>query len=275
MAAILIACAIISCLASAVKIVQSFKTEVIQNPITSGHGKGFWDFCSFSSVDSMTIRYERGPNYVNNYLIPSVIGKSKCKKVVENKQEIVDYLNALVDNEGYEFEAASKSLTAIVYNKATLEMFMWIYTFTPVTINQKSALRIESMRLELYGCRLAADWTLYNTVTSSMLKMKNVVEVQYKDAAISPDKIVDAMAIAFAPVYFGIIRVPSGFLDVLKDAVKKSIDTPTELPGSYTPEQMKYSEAQYNAMIERQKQRDAQAIEGIKEIGDAVAKLGK
>ena len=83
------------------------------------------------------------------------------------------------------------------------------------------------------------------------------------------------MAIAFAPVYFGIIRVPSGFLDVLKDAVKKSIDTPTELPGSYTPEQMKYSEAQYNAMIERQKQRDAQAIEGIKEIGDAVAKLGK
>ena len=268
MAAIAIALAIITCLQGAVKIVQSFKTEVCEQITGSGHGNGFWDFYSFSTVDTMTIKMEKVPTYINKYLISKVFAKTTSANLLKYKDEICDYLEALADFEGYEVETAQKNVNTISYSNNDLTLFFYITTFTPISTTH---VRCENMRLETEGIKLAQDWMIVNTISSNMLKVKNVVEHRYIAASLTNEKIVQAIAIAFAPVSLGLVKVPTGFLEAMQEVIKNT--NATDLPQPYTSEQLKYAQETYDAMIKRQTERDNQTIEGLKVIGEGVASL--
>jgi len=272
MVAILTVCAIIACVSGAVKIVQSFKTETVEQITGSGHGKGFWDFYSYSSVDSMTIKMERGGEYISKRLIPRIM-TSPSAQIQKNKQDLIDYLEDLADFEGYTMKQAQKAINSVSFNAGEGKLFLYIFTFTPEQTQFGQGLTIETMRSEAHGIKMAQDWMLVNKISSNMLKLKNIAEIRYIPTGITPAKIVDAISIAFAPVALGLVKVPSGFLDAMKDAVAQAAKNPSELPVPFTPEQMKFATEQYDAMIKRQKERDQMAIDGIKEIGEGVAKL--
>ena len=268
MSAIAIALAVITCLQGAVKIVQSFKTETVEQITGSGSGKGFWDFYSFSSVDTMTIKLEKVSSYIQKYLIERVFGTTSSPSLLKYKDEICDYLQALADFEGYEVETAQKNVNTVSYNSDELTLFMYITTFTPIS---GTHVRCENMRLETEGIKLAQDWMIVNTITSNMLKTKSVVEHKYLPTSVTVDKVVDAIAIAFAPVSLGLVKVPSGFLTAMQDIVKNT--TPADLPQPYTADQLKYAQETYEAMVKRQTERDNETIEGLKVIGEGVASL--
>jgi hypothetical protein len=268
MSAIIIALAVISAISGAIKIVQSFKTEVMQTIVGTGRGEGFWNYYSFSNIETMTIKMERGEDFIRNYIVAKALAQAKSPAIQQHKQEITDYMIALADFQGYEFETAQKALNTVSYNNEDLTLFMWIYTFTPLEIRGKEVLRYEGMRLETKGIKLAKDWMLVNTVSSNMLKQKNVIEHRYLPASLTITKIIDAIAVAFAPVALGLVKVPSGFLDAMKSCVQQA--KVSDLPQPMTKEQLEYAQRTYDAFVARQKERDALAIEGIKEIGEAI-----
>lgn len=273
MSAILIACAVISAISGAVKIVQSFKTEVMEQITGSGRGEGFWDYYSFSNVEYMTIKLEKGEAFIKTYIVDKALAHCKSPAVLKYKQDIEDYMTALADFQGYEFEAASKTLNTVSYGAEELTLFMWIYTFTPVELKGKEALRCEGMRLETKGIKLAKDWMLVNTVSSNMLKQKNVIEHRYLPASLTINKVIDAISIAFAPVALGLVKVPTGFLEAIKGCVEQA--KKSDLPSPMTAEQLEYAQKNYDAFVQRQKERDQMTIDGIKEIGESVATLKK
>lgn len=274
MSAILIACAVISAISGAVKIVQSFKTETMETITGSGRGEGFWDYYSFSNVERMSIKIEKGEDFINKYIVNKVLAHCNSQAVLKYKQDIQDYMLACAEFQGYEFETAQKALNTVAYENKELTLFMWIYTFTPVTDDKgREFLRCEGMRLETKGIKLAQDWMLVNTVSSNMLKQKNVLEHRYLPASLTITKVIDALSIAFAPVALGLVKVPSGFLDAIKDCVKNA--KVSDLPSPMTAEQLEYAQKNYDAMVARQKERDQMTIDGIKEIGEGVASLKK
>jgi len=267
------ACAVISAISGAMKIVQSFKTETMETITGTGRGEGFWNYYSYSNVEKMTITMDKGAKFINQYIVAKALAHCTSPQVLKYKTEIKDYMEALADFEGYEFETAQKALNTVSYSNEDLTLFMWIYTFTPLEMKGKEVLRCEGMRLETKGIKLAKDWMLVNTVSSNMLKQKNVLEHRYLPASITITKVVDALSVAFAPVALGLVEVPAGFLDAMKEAVKQT--KRSDLPTPMTAEQLEYAQKNYDAFVARQKERDQLAIDGIKEIGESVATLKK
>jgi hypothetical protein len=239
----------------------------------TGRGEGFWNYYSFSNVESMTIKLEKGEDFIRTYIVSKALAHCTSPAVLKYKEEISDYMTALADFQGYEFETAQKALNTVSYSNEDLTLFMWIYTFTPVELKGKEALRCEGMRLETKGIKLAKDWMLVNTVSSNMLKQKNVIEHRYLPASLTITKVIDALSIAFAPVALGLVKVPTGFLEAIKGCVENA--KASDLPSPMTAEQLEYAQKNYDAFVQRQKERDALAIEGIKEIGESVATLKK
>ena len=231
----------------------------------TGRGEGFWNYYSFSNVESMTIRLEKGEDFIRNYIVAKALAHCTSPAVLKYKTEISDYMTALADFQGYEFETAQKALNTVSYSNEDLTLFMWIYTFTPVELKGKEALRCEGMRLETKGIKLAKDWMLVNTVSSNMLKQKNVIEHRYLPASLTITKVIDALSVAFAPVALGLVKVPSGFLEAIKGCVQNA--KVSDLPAPMTAEQLEYAQKNYDAFVARQKERDQLAIDGVKEIG--------
>ena len=272
MVAVLTVVAIIACIGGAVKVVQGFRTEVVEQITSTGHGKGFWDFYSYSSVDSMTIKMEKGAEYISKRLVPRIM-TSPSAQIQRNKQDLVDYLTDLADFEGFSMKTAQKAINSVSFNAAEGKLFLYIFTFTPEQTSVGLGLTIETMRCEAYGIKMAQDWMLVNKISSNMLHTQNIAEIRYIPSGITAPKIIEAMSIAFAPVALGLVKVPSGFLESIKDAVVSATQKPAELPITFTAEQLKYSAEQYDAMLKRQRERDQTTLDGIKEIGEGVAKL--
>ena len=122
--------------------------------------------------------------------------------------------------------------------------------------------------------KLAQDWVMMCTVTQSMFKSEQATELKYMDPSLSADKLVQAYAIAFAPISLGLIRCPDNFLKTMEQAISESASIPAELPGEYSDAVKNYTSQLYKEMCERQEKRDKQATDAIKELGTDVASLG-
>lgn len=267
-----IASGVITCLQGALSIVQSFKRECYTQPVASGHGRGFWDFYSFSTTSRKGIGFNKMDKYLRERVIGTIetINKPSKQYIDTVKSEILE----IADYESYQWEEAEFSVNSVQFSQDQGKMYFLIYTFTPKIkeSTQQEYCLVQTMRMEVENFRLAQDWVLVNKVKSSMLKTSSSLEWSYMPASIDSQKIVDAVALAFAPVALGLVKVPDNFLKLLSVAIEAQLNEKSDIP-QFTSEQLSSTMDLYNQMVERQKERDQMAKDGLSTIGEGISKM--
>ena len=266
---VLIATAVVKALQGAIKIVHAFRTEVYDIPVSSGHGHGFWDFYSYSSVESFAVRMSDANKYVSKMI--ARVTKDLSSSMEKYRTEIIEDMTENLNFETYQFEQCEGSVNQISYSGNEGKLNFYVYTFTPGVSKRNN---IEILKTEQMYCkiemRIAQDWILINHIKSSFSKTTNSLELQYLPTAIDSAKVVEAVSIAFAPAVLGLMKVPTKFLELLKASIKQKVEDPYSGISKETYEQ---SEKLFDDMINRQKEKDELYQEGVKEIGEAASSL--
>lgn len=273
MAFLAIAQGVLTCLKGALSIVQAFKHESATVPLSSGHGRGFWDFYAFSTTSRKGVGFDKMDKYLREQLLEKRIKRisTPSKKYLD---EITNEILEIADYESYQWEEAQFNVNSIGFTQNTGKMYFLVYTFTPKVKEStgQEYCYIETIRMEIENFRLAQDWLLVNKIKSSMLKGTSSLEFQYLPTGIDSSKIVDAVALAFAPVALGLVKVPENFLKLLGQAIQAQLekqgDIP-DIPSKGVSETMNL----YEQMMQRQKERDQMAQDGLKEIGEGIGKI--
>lgn len=268
---LLIANAVISALQGAVNIVRAFRKEVYDIPVASGHGHGFWDFYSYSETSKFSVRMTHANAYLA--LIVDDFTKSLSGSMKRYRDTILSDLSEIVEFESYVYEEAQGSINQISYSGESGKLCFFVYTFTPGISAHKN---VEILKSEFMSCeiemRLAQDWILVNHIKSTFAKTTNSLEIQYLPTSIDSAKVVEAVAIAFAPVVLGLVKVPATFLTLLKASIKQKTEDPYS---GISEETYSQSEKLFDDMIKRQEEKDALFKKGVNEIGEAAASLTK
>ena len=265
-----IASGIITCLQGALSIVQSFKTECYEQPVASGHGRGFWDFYAFSTTSRKGIGFDK----MDQYLRQNVLGR--IQKINAPSQKYIDTVTAeileIADYESYIWDEAEFSVNSVQFSNNAGKLYFLIYTFTPKVkaSTGQEYFYVQQMRMEVENFKLAQDWVLINKVKASMLKTSSSLEWDYRPTAMDSQKLVDAVALAFAPVALGLVTVPDNFLKLLAEAVKAQLESSSDLP-QFSTEQIASTMELYNQMVARQKERDQLAQDGLSTIGKGIS----
>ena len=261
------------CVSSGLQILQSFKTESASYPVGSGHGKGFWEFCSYSVVSNLDCPLQNIEKYLENRLLPRMtVHSNKLTEEQLNDMKVVieDYMYV----EGWIVGDTDIAISNNVFAQDEQKLYLYLYNFHRDTNRYGELVRVSSMYTRT-DYRLAEDWTMMCTVSQSMFKGKQATEIKYSTPSLTPEKLVEAYAIAFAPISLGLIRAPENFLKTISDAIARSAENPSELPGEMSDAAKAYSQQLYDAMTARQEQRDATATEAIKQFGTDIASLSE
>ena len=256
---------IMKCASTGLQILQSFKTESATYPVGSGHGKGFWNFVSYSVVSNLDCPLQNIENYVENRLLPRMtVHSTRLSEEQLNDMKVVieDYFYV----QGWLVGDTDIAISNNVFAQDEQKLYLYLYNFHRDTNRYGELVRVSSMytRTEY---RLAEDWTMMCTISQSMFKGKQATEIKYSTPSLTPEKLIDAYAIAFAPISLGLIRAPENFLKTISDAIARSAENPSELPGEMSDAAKAYSQQLYEAMAARQQTRDALAVQALQEAG--------
>ena len=254
--------AIFSALSTGLDIIKQFRTESASMVVGSGHGSGFWDFCSYSSVGQIVLKADKANQYVAERLIPRII-KCESEQMKAHKDDIISELQDIADYAELSIGETNRAFTTTSYSKNSGKLWFYVYTFNALTDGTTKAVQCSTMHIEV-ELRMAQDWLLVNHLESSFMKAKNTFEIQYLPKGIEPTDVQKAIAIAIAPAVVGLIEMPERFVKIMGAVINST--EPAELP-KYSSETIDKILEQYNQMLQRRSEQDKIARDAVDEFG--------
>jgi len=205
--------ACISLAQSVVSLIQAFHVDTQQIHVSSHQGKGFWEFYSYSSIRTVDVPNDRIEEYVSNRLIPQITSTSALSS--DQKEDIANDIDDYVFCEGWEVGDLKTAITQINYRKSLGKLYLYCvsleanpdHIWGPCT-------HISQLRTEI-DYVLAKDYSLNACAQIGAFTTKVGYEVSYKPAGLTLERISDAIAIAFAPIYLGLIKLPKDFMQIM------------------------------------------------------------
>lgn len=261
---------ILNCVSSGLKIAQSFKTESASYVSGSGHGAGFWHFVSYSVVSNLDCPLQNIENYVENRILPRLTQHAPTltdEQANDMKQVVEDYFYVM----GWLVGDTDIAVSSCSYITEEGQMFLYLYNFHRDTNKYGELVTVSSMYTRT-DYEIAKDWIMMTTITQSMFRGKQATELKYTDPSLTPEKLIEVYAIAFAPISLGLIRAPQNFLNTIEDCISKAAAS-GDLPSECSDAVKDYTKELYQQMVDRQEKRDATATEAIKELGSDIASL--
>lgn len=265
---------IFSAVQSGLQIMSAFRTESISTVAGQGHGTGFWDFYSYSSVGTIMLKIDKANEYVAERLIPRVI-KCDSSEMQKHKDDIVSELQDIADYAELSVGQTDRAFTSTSYSKSSGKLWFYVYTFSAETGGYVPAVKCSTMLMEI-EMKMAQDWLLVNRMETSFFKAKNTFELQYLPASISVKQVADAIAIALAPAVVGLVEIPEKFMSIMGGLINST--EPSELP-QYTSTDLATIMSEWEKMVARRQQADQTLFDAIaqfnKTVQDLEPELGK
>ena len=271
MAVLMIIQGILGAVSGALKIASAFRKEQVSLPVYAGKGMGFWDFYSMSNIDRLTVPYDLAPQHIRNIVIPDIINRTASESLARFREDLVGELEDMADYGELAVAGNNRALTSASYSSNSGKLFFYIIGLTPkkAIIGDDIGVVFETMRCEV-TMTMAQDWMLVCNMEAKFMSAKSSLELQYLPTAIDPNKVVDAIAIAMAPVVLGLVTVPGSFMTVMQGVLKNR----DQLEGLQIPDDMQQTIDQAWAQVmQRQEQRDTVYQQGVDELGKGMVTL--
>lgn len=259
---------ICSALTSGLQILSAFRTESASSVVDQGHGTGFWDFYSYSTVGTIMLRAATANEYVAKRLIPRVM-KCDSEEMQKHKDDIVSELQDIADYAELSIGQTDRAFTTTSYSKNSGKLWFYVYTFSAESQGDVHAVKCSTMLIEV-ELKMAQDWMLVNRMETSFFKAKNTFEIQYLPKAIDPKEVENAIAIALAPAVVGLVEVPEKFLQIMGGVINST--EPSDLP-KYTSETLEQIMAEWEKMVARRQQQDQTMLDAIAKFNQSAATL--
>jgi len=243
----------------------------------SGHGTGFWQFSSYSSVRSIDCPVDMVETYIVDRVLPRLEQRVWPHLNEEQMAEVKDAVE-----EYYWAETWTVGDTDIALSSCSFEgnesnfgqIYLYLYNFHRMVheVTKADIVRIYSMYTKT-DYSLAQDFTIIMNVKQSFFEASAGTEIQYAPPSLTADRLIHAYSIAFCPVALGLVKCPDGFLKTVKEAVMKNAENPSELPPGYSEEAAAFSSAIFAQMERAQQNGPTQEVQKMAGY-DIVAPLG-
>ena len=205
--------ACISLASSLVKLVGTFKRETQKFPATSGHGNGFWSYYSYSNIANVQIPTDKISNYIEKRLINKITASSFVSE--ETKADLLWTIEDYLFVEGWLSGGMDTAVASISYRKTIGKIYLYCITMSvDPTFIWGPVVNVNTMRSEIEYV-LAKDWVIYGVATVGAFSSKIGFEKEYLETGLTPERVIDAVAISFAPIYLGLVKVPPKFMETI------------------------------------------------------------
>jgi len=265
---------IVAAIGGALKIASSFKSQTEVHTAGTGSGTGFWKYFSNTNVGTMTISPSKVGPYISRMV--NTIMKESNPTIQKNIEDIVEDLNDIKDFESYNFGDCDNMVNSVSYNKNVGSLFLYVYTFTPLTLGMKEAVRVQTLKCTL-NMKLASDFMVVSKMKTSFMKCTMSQELQYiPKSGLDTTSIINAISIAMAPAALGLVKVPERFMTVLDSLLRQQMEHPDKsIITAPTREQTEAAYERFNEMVKAQAEYDKNALNGFKDLSDEIKKLGE
>lgn len=228
-------------------------TEHFHYIVSQGKGEGFWDYYSYSNIAFVAIPRTNIGRYIDERLFPRLIARAE----VIPDEEIETQKNTLIEQVGdyRDFECwngggnLQANINVMSYNQEKGKFLFQLVTLKKAEIFNNKVVNVTHMHCEI-RFELAKDWAIWATGTIGWISSECHTEIEYFPAEITPDRVADAIVIAFAPIFLGLVPVPTGFMDSVFSAARAELAKNPEEYG-YTEETAKDFENKINEVQNR------------------------
>ena len=209
-------------------ICESLRDNVtVQNINYVTPDSGFKKLISSTSNQKFIIAMSKAESAINMYInkLNKVIPKALSDKI----PEFADMLQALADFQGYEIEAAGKSVMTVSYSNETGKLSMCNMLFTPQSTDK---LQIQTFDLTA-EIELPYAFVVQEMTEQNFWRTKTTQSLVDKPRELDVKTVVDAISMALAPCINGDIAIPDEVLQLYKNIQKSESPSLEEIPSSF------------------------------------------
>lgn len=233
----------------------------------SGQGRGFWNFFSKSNIAKIPISADDVHVAVDEYFNTIITDPVMKKTLMDDKFYYT--LHSHLQYRSYVLGECFNAMNTVRYDKNSGKLFFYIYTLSPVLSEvwgeTKKVLIIESMGLEI-NFDMAKDWMIVTHMKTNFMKGYIKDEFKYIDEkSIRMDDVVEAIGIAMAPAYLGLIKVPEQFVQAMNNAFLKESKEAAKEP---SPELKSQATQIFSTLVQNQQQMNQQTQDGLQKLAD-------
>jgi len=266
---------VIGAIGGALKIAKAFSTQSGTEITKTGSGAGFWNFYSNSNVATLSLSANRCGEYIDRMV--RKITKFSTPALQKHTDEIIENLQDIKDFESYGWGDCDNMVNTVDYHTDSGSLFIYIYTFSPfIHPSRGEGVKIQTLKI-IVKLQLAKDWMIVSKVKASFFKTSMKQEIQYiPNKGIKMEHIIEAISIAMAPAVLGLVQLPERFMTMLDTMLKDQQANPDKgIVTAPTAEQTAATYERFKEMQAKQDSYEENAQSGFKDLGDALAALGK